>query len=83
MYYIFNINTIKSPKSFTTAYSSHYYNGRQQTCNNCRKQTFHFDLPKDAGINLKHEIYSTIKNQIKQLLSKYKLGNNIHEHGKQ
>ena len=24
-------------------------------------KTFHFDLPKDAGINLKHEIYSIIK----------------------
>ena len=23
--------------------------------------TFHFDLPKDAGINLKDEIYSFIK----------------------
>ena len=24
-------------------------------------KTFHFDLPTDAGINLKHEIYSIIK----------------------
>ena len=24
-------------------------------------ETFHFDLPKDAGINLKHEIYPPIK----------------------
>ena len=24
-------------------------------------KTFHFDLPKDAGINLKYEIYSIIK----------------------
>ena len=24
-------------------------------------ETFHFDLPKDAGINLKHEIYPPMK----------------------
>ena len=46
-------------------------------------KTFHFDLPKDAGINLNYEIYSiiklneylaeyTIKNRVRQLLSKYK-----------
>ena len=55
---------------------------------------FHFDLPKDVGNNLKHEIYfitkhnelfpeHKIKNEIRQLLSKYKHGSNIHEHGKQ
>ena len=52
-------------------------------------KTFPFDLPKDAGINLKHEIYSiikynellpehAIKNEITQLLSKYKHRNDIH-----
>ena len=54
--------------------------------------TFHFDLPKDAVINLKHEIYSIIKHnellaehKIKKtgLLSKYKHGDDIHEHAKQ
>ena len=41
-------------------------------------RTFHFDLPKDTAINLKHEIYSikkhnellaehTVKNEIRQL----------------
>ena len=56
-------------------------------------KTFNFHLPKDASINLKDEIYSlikhnellaehTIKNEIRQLLSNYKHGNNIHEHGK-
>ena len=57
-------------------------------------KAFHFDLPKDAAINLKHEIYSIIKYnkllpghrikiKIRQLLSKYKHENDIHEHGKQ
>ena len=57
-------------------------------------KTFHFDLPKDAGINLKYEIYSiikhnqilgeyTIKNEATQVLSKYKHRNGIHEHRKQ
>ena len=46
-------------------------------------KTFLFDLPNDAGINLNYEIYSiiklneylaeyTIKNRVRQLLSKYK-----------
>ena len=53
-----------------------------------------FDWPKDVEKNLKHEIECTIKsfeslaenkrkNEIEQLLSKYKHGNNIHEHRKQ
>ena len=57
-------------------------------------KTFYFYLPKDADINLKYEIHSVIKhnvllpehetkNKIRQLLSKYKLGNYIHEHEKQ
>ena len=55
---------------------------------------FDFDWPKDVNENLKHEIEfiiksneslaeNKIKNNIKQLLSKYKHGKNIHEHGKQ
>ena len=59
-----------------------------------KPKTFHFDLPKNVGNNLKHEICfiikhiellpeHAIKNEIKQLLSKYKHGNDIHEHGKQ
>ena len=55
---------------------------------------FNFDWPKDVDENLKHEIEfiiktneslaeNKIKNEIKQLLSKYKHGNNIHEHRKQ
>ena len=54
---------------------------------------FDFDWLKDVDENLKHKIEfiiksneslagSKIKNEIEQLL-KYKLGNNIHEHGKQ
>ena len=57
-------------------------------------KTFHFDLPKDVGINLKNSNYSiikhneilveyTIQNQIRQLLSKYKHRTYIHEYGKQ
>ena len=54
------------------------------------KTCFYFDWPK----NLKHEIEfimannrsltdNKIKNEIEQLLSKYKYGNDIDEHGKQ
>ena len=54
----------------------------------------HFDLPKDGCKNFVHEIdYAikpngflpehAIKNEISQLLSKYKHGNDIHEHRKQ
>ena len=54
-------------------------------------KTFRFDLPKDVDNNLKHEIYSILKqnellankNNIRQLLSNYKHVNNIHEHRKQ
>ena len=55
---------------------------------------FEFDWPKDVDENLKHEIEfilksteslaeNKIKNKMKQLLLKYKHGNNIHEHRKQ
>ena len=55
---------------------------------------FDFDWPKNVGENLKHEIEFIIKsnesfvenkmkNETKQLLSKYRHGNSIHEHGKQ
>ena len=55
---------------------------------------FNFDWPKDVDKNLKHEIEfiiksnesladNKIKSEIEQLLSKYKYGNDIHEHGKQ
>ena len=55
---------------------------------------FNFDLTKDSDENLKHEIeFITkinksladiiIRNEIEQLLLKYKHGNNTHEHGKQ
>ena len=57
-------------------------------------KTFYSDLPKNVDNNLKQEIYSiikhnellaerTIKNKVRQALSKYKHGNNIHKHGKQ
>ena len=55
---------------------------------------FKFDWPKYVDKNLKYEsefiIKSSesladnkIKNEIEQLLLKYKHGNNIHDHGKQ
>ena len=60
------------------------------------KRTFYFefDWPKDVDKNLKREIEfiiksnealaeNKIKNDIEQLLLKYKHGNDIHEHGKQ
>ena len=57
--------------------------------------TVYFDLPKNVGNNLQHKFDSLIKhgkllakeiikkNNNSQLLSKYKHGSNIHEHGKQ
>ena len=53
---------------------------------------FDFDLPKDIDENLKREfIIKTneslaeiiIKNEVEEILLKYKHGNNIHENGKQ
>ena len=55
---------------------------------------FNFHWPKDVDENMKHEIEfiiknneslaeNKIKNEIEQLLLKYKHGNNIHEHRKQ
>ena len=55
---------------------------------------FYFDWPWSVDENLKHGVEFIIKNneslaenktknEIEQLLSKYKYGNNIHEHGKQ
>ena len=57
-------------------------------------KTFLFDLPNDVDIHLKHEIYfiiklngllpdHTMKNEIRQLLSKYTHRSDIHEHEKQ
>ena len=59
-------------------------------------KTFYFSFywPKDVDENLKHEnefiiksneslAENKMKNEIEQLLSKYKYGNNIHEHGQQ
>ena len=56
-------------------------------------KTFHFDLPEDVDNSLANEIYSiikhnellaehTIKNKVRQLLSIYKHGIDIHEHRK-
>ena len=91
-YYIFCISLIKSFKKFKTPQSNHYNNGRQWIRNN--NKTFHFDLPKNGYINLEHEIYfiikhnkllaeHAIKNEVRQLLLKYKHGNDIYEHRKQ
>ena len=68
--------------------------GDKKNCDNNRTKSFHFDLPKDTGKNLKHEIDSVIrhnellaeqriKSKMNQLSSKYKQGNVIHEQGKQ
>ena len=59
-----------------------------------RTQNFYFYLPKSFEQILKHKIEfiikhnealveNKIKNEIEQLLSKYKHGNDIHENGKQ
>ena len=55
---------------------------------------FHFDWPKDVDENLKHYVEFVIKsneslaehrikNEIEELVLKYKDGNNFYEHGKQ
>ena len=57
-------------------------------------KTFRFDLPKDVDSDLVNEIdpiirhneilgEHTIKNEVRQLFSKYKHGNDTHDHGKQ
>ena len=49
--------------------------------------TFNFDCQKDVDERLKHEVESLaenkVKNEIEQLLLKYKHGNYIREHTKQ
>ena len=60
---------------------------------NPKNFSFNFDWSKNVNENLKHEIEfilksneslaeNKIKNDIEQLLLKYKQGKNIHEHGK-
>ena len=68
---------------------------RKYDCDNSSQEFFfNFDWPKYVSENLKHEIEfiiktneslaeNKIKNEIEQLLLKYKHGNNSHEHGKQ
>ena len=71
--------------------SSHYSNGKKYDCDKRLKFLY---WPKDVDNSLKHEIKfitesneslsdNKIKNEIEQLLSKYRHGNDIHEHGKQ
>ena len=61
---------------------------------NLKNFYFSFEWPKDVDKNLRRKIEfiikgneylaeNKIKNEIEQLLSKYKHGNNIDEHGKQ
>ena len=65
-----------------------------KVCDNDRPKTIRLDLPNDVGNTLKHEIGSIIKhseffakyiikNEISQLLLKYKHGNGIHEYEEQ
>ena len=64
--------------------------GDNQLVTTTKPKTFYFDLPEDAGINLKHGIYfimkynnllavHTTKSEIRKLLFKCKHGNDIHE----
>ena len=64
--------------------------GDNQIVTTTKLKAFYFDLPEDAGINLKHGIYfimkynkllavHTRKSEIRKLLFKYKHGNDIHE----
>ena len=49
-----------------------------------KSANFHFDLPKDTGINLKHEPCSIIKGKENFADTKFSpnVRNDIHEHGK-
>ena len=73
-----------------------YYNYENNIVVIREPKTFYFDFdwPKYVDRNLKHAIEfiaksneslaeNKIKNEIEQLLSKYKQGNIIHEHGEQ
>ena len=55
--YIFCINTIKSDQSIKSNQVI-IIMGDNELIGTTEPKTFHFDLPTDAGINLKHEIYS-------------------------
>ena len=93
-YYIFCISIIELLIHFTTIQSSYYNQGRKYDYNK-RSQNFffNFDLQKYVDEYLKHETEiivksneslaeNKIKNEIEQVLLKYKHGSNIYKHGK-
>ena len=97
-YYIFCINTIKSQKTLQqfnqVIIIMVVHIGENKLVIATEPKAFYFDLPTNVDINLKHEIYfiikhnellpeHKIKNEIRQLLSKYKHRKDIREHGKQ
>ena len=84
----------KTTKTFTTIYWSHHNNGKKYDCDwDSKTFCFNFDLPKDVDENLKRETELIIKrneslaeiirkNEIEQLLLKYKHRDNVHKHRK-
>ena len=91
-YYIFCISITKSLKKFNQVMLIKEEN--MNVIRDPKTFSFNFDWPKYVDENLKHKIEfvikkneslaeNKIKNKIEQLLSRYKHGNNIHEHGKQ
>ena len=91
-YYIFCISVIKSPKKFNQAIIIMEEN--IIVIRDPKTFCFNLDWPKDVDENVKQKtefiiksIYSLavnkMKNEIEQLLLKYKRGNNIHKHRKQ
>ena len=68
-YYIFCINIITSSKNLF--YQVIITIGESLLVITTESKTFHFDVPKDAGINFKHNTYSLIKHN--ELLAQHKI----------
>ena len=93
-YYIFCVNIKNSQKSLQQFDKANITMEESIVIRDPETFRFDFDWPKHVDENFKHETEfiiksneslaeNKIKNEIEQLLLKYKNGNNIHEHGKQ
>ena len=92
-YYIFCVNIKNSQKSLQQFDKANITMEESIVIRDPETFRFDFDWPKHVDENFKHETEfiiksneslaeNKIKNEIEQLLLKYKNGNNIHEHGK-
>ena len=93
-YYIFCVNIKNSQKSLQQFDKANITMEESIVIRDPETFRFDFDWPKHVDENFKYETEfiiksneslaeNKIKNEIEQLLLKYKNGNNIHEHGKQ